>query len=295
MRRRGDCQLVLIDFGIAKLISDNVLRQGTAIGSLDYVAPEQAKGKALPASDLYSLGVTCLRLLTGVSPSDIYDVIQARWQWRQYLGSSSPEGDLLGEILDKLLHPAIGERYSSAREVLQALSTLTPSVSNAITVAKTPSIVSPLPETTLISSLGVDYTKLADLLSAHNWKAADRETWNTMCLATNKPVDTQLEITDIEQFPCQDLQLIDYLWVHHSQGHFGFSVQRQIYESVKRDYINFCHQVKWSTYNSINYYKALQFSHRAPKGHLPSRIWVGGVLWLRHATAMAMRLQQCSS
>ncbi|MFN4833883.1 MAG: protein kinase domain-containing protein, partial [Pseudanabaena sp.] len=65
---------VLVDFGAAKAFTtDTANRTGTLIGSAEYIAPEQARGKAVPQSDLYSLGVTCIYLLTGISPFDLYD------------------------------------------------------------------------------------------------------------------------------------------------------------------------------------------------------------------------------
>ncbi|PHM09620.1 serine/threonine-protein kinase, partial [Nostoc sp. 'Peltigera malacea cyanobiont' DB3992] len=86
MRRSGRGDLVLIDFGVAKLANNaKQLRTGTIVGSPEYVAPEQMRGKALPASDLYSLGVTCIYLLTDVSPFDLFDIANDRWVWQEYL------------------------------------------------------------------------------------------------------------------------------------------------------------------------------------------------------------------
>ena len=57
-------ELVLVDFGAAKYTTPNTLAvTGTVIGSAGYAAPEQAMGKAIFASDIYSLGVTCIHLL----------------------------------------------------------------------------------------------------------------------------------------------------------------------------------------------------------------------------------------
>ena len=74
IRRASDQKLVLVDFGAAKRVTPiNRSVTGTMIGSAEYVAPEQLNGKAVLASDLYSLGVTCLYLLTGVSPFELFD------------------------------------------------------------------------------------------------------------------------------------------------------------------------------------------------------------------------------
>ena len=74
IRRRGDRELILVDFGAAKQATHTMLaKTGTTIGSPEYVAPEQARGKPAFASDIYSLGVTCIFLLTQVSPFDLFD------------------------------------------------------------------------------------------------------------------------------------------------------------------------------------------------------------------------------
>ncbi len=90
----------------------------------------------------------------------------------------------------------------------------------------------PLPEidtVSLVSEKGVDYTKLRDLLKAEKWWEADLETWSVMLQATNCVSDGWLAAIHIHQFPCKDFQTIDRLWMTASKGHFGFSVQKEIY------------------------------------------------------------------
>ncbi len=111
---------VLVDFGASKAITEtNLAKTGTTIGSAGYVAPEQAMGKATFASDLYSLGVTCVHLLTGLHPFDLYSISDDRWVWRQYL--TQPISVELRRVLDTLLQRATSQRYKDATEVLQAL------------------------------------------------------------------------------------------------------------------------------------------------------------------------------
>ncbi|HEY9805616.1 MAG TPA: serine/threonine-protein kinase, partial [Candidatus Obscuribacterales bacterium] len=96
--RRPDQQLVLVDFGAAKSASGAELsRTGTSIGSPAFVAPEQAMGKAIFASDLYSLGVTCIYLLTHTHPSDLFDTEEGAWLWQPRL--KQPISGTLGYIL----------------------------------------------------------------------------------------------------------------------------------------------------------------------------------------------------
>jgi formylglycine-generating enzyme required for sulfatase activity len=87
------------------------------IGSAEYVAPEQMNGKAVNASDLYSLGVTCLYLLTGISPFDLFDVGEHEWIWRDYLVDNLVSDDLVN-ILDKLVIFGTKRRYQEVKDVL---------------------------------------------------------------------------------------------------------------------------------------------------------------------------------
>src|SRR5208282_4526170 len=65
-----DGNVKLMDFGIARSEKDaNLTITGTALGSLNYMPPEQIQGGAIDArSDLYSVGVTLYQLVTGQPP-----------------------------------------------------------------------------------------------------------------------------------------------------------------------------------------------------------------------------------
>lgn len=139
IRRQSDGCLVLVDFGAAKLASRiDQYTTGASIGSPEYVAPEQARGKAVFASDLYSLGVTCIHLLTQLSPFDLFDVVNDCWAWRQYLTISV--SDRLGQILDKLIQNAVSRRLQSADEVLRLIGSQSQSYHSS-----TPSQIQHLP------------------------------------------------------------------------------------------------------------------------------------------------------
>lgn len=126
IRRLADRKLCLVDFGAAKFIQEEAQnRRGTVISSAGFTAPEQMLGRATYASDLYGLGATCVHLLTGRSPLELYDLEQEIWQWRRYLTQSVPEA--LAQILDRLLVRSPRQRYGEAREVLQDLQVFQPS------------------------------------------------------------------------------------------------------------------------------------------------------------------------
>ncbi|MEM6752397.1 MAG: bifunctional serine/threonine-protein kinase/formylglycine-generating enzyme family protein [Cyanobacteria bacterium P01_C01_bin.38] len=132
IRRKSDGKLVLIDFGGAKQVTQTSLaRQATVIYTIGYAPAEQMAGFVFPASDLYALGVTCVRLLTKCLPfpddsgqfdDRIYDAINGKWLWRDILQEKGIRiSEQLGRVLDKLLQHLVKDRYQSAAEVLNDL------------------------------------------------------------------------------------------------------------------------------------------------------------------------------
>ncbi len=87
---------------------------------LGYRAPEQIMGQAIPASDLYSLGVTIIQLLTGQRLPHLLDIQNDHWIWQTYL--PQPVSPSLVTIVETLLTRATRHRYSSAQAVLDALN-----------------------------------------------------------------------------------------------------------------------------------------------------------------------------
>jgi len=95
------------------------------------------------ASDLYSLGVTCLYLLTGISPFDLFDGGEHEWIWRDYLVDNSVSDDL-GNILDKLVIFGTKRRYQSVEEILKDLNPKS-TTSAQISVPIQPVVTKPIP------------------------------------------------------------------------------------------------------------------------------------------------------
>ncbi|MCC3456500.1 MULTISPECIES: serine/threonine-protein kinase [unclassified Microcoleus] len=129
--RLSDGMPVLIDFGGVKQIAATVESlfaeteanatptPATRIGKLGYAPVEQMQmGIVSPHSDLYALAATVLVLLTGKEPHELLDSQTLNWNWRSHC-SLSPN---LSLVLDKMLAQQPNQRYSSAREVLLALS-----------------------------------------------------------------------------------------------------------------------------------------------------------------------------
>ncbi len=127
IRRDSDRRLFLIDFGIAKQFSEALtLEPGTRIGTEGYAPIEQLRsGQAYPSSDLYSLGATCLHLMTGRKPDRLYDPLEGRWRWREYLAQHHiTVSDELAAVLNRLVLDTVSDRYSTAQAVLEDLAHL---------------------------------------------------------------------------------------------------------------------------------------------------------------------------
>ena len=138
IRRTDNRQLYLVDFGAAKLAAlvGGASLQGTTIGTPEFMAPEQSWGRSFPSSDLYSLGVTCLNLLTGISPFNLFDDNLGTWIWQDSL--ATPIDPQLATIIDKLIQPKPIDRYQTVREAIDAIQ-----VSNPIINSPQPNISSP--------------------------------------------------------------------------------------------------------------------------------------------------------
>jgi len=122
MRQANTGKLVLIDFGVAKVLPTAATTQtGTLIGSQGYVSPEQVRGKVKPASDLFSLGATCFHLFTGINPSELWIERGYAWleQWHQYV--PEPISPDLAYVLDRLLVKDSQNRYQTAEAALNDL------------------------------------------------------------------------------------------------------------------------------------------------------------------------------
>ncbi|NJM75937.1 MAG: hypothetical protein HC852_09315, partial [Acaryochloridaceae cyanobacterium RU_4_10] len=88
----------------------------TGMSSPEYTAPEQLQGTTIAASDLYSLGVSCIYGLTGVSP---FEWLDSPIPWANYL--PTPLSPSLQNLLTKLTASAVGDRYQTVDEVFQVM------------------------------------------------------------------------------------------------------------------------------------------------------------------------------
>lgn len=120
----------------------------------------------------------------------------------------------------------------------------------------------------LISATGIDYSQLDALLSTGKWQAADLETKEVMLRVIGRVDFLPKEL--IEEFPCEDLSIIDRLWRHYSRDRFGFSIQVEILNEVGGNWDNFGDRVGWRIDGIWQPKDDRRYDLQAPAGHLPS-------------------------
>jgi predicted NACHT family NTPase len=125
----------------------------------------------------------------------------------------------------------------------------------------------------------VRYRKLKEYLQNKKWQAADQETYRLMIAIIGKEEGQPFDPEDLQNFPCDELRTIDTLWVAHSDGRFGFSAQKQIWEKCNcpkdniEDWQLFAQKVGWHTDGKFQGYNNLKFTMNSdvPLGYLPAR------------------------
>ena len=142
----------------------------------------------------------------------------------------------------------------------------------------------------LVSEVVGDYTKLRDLLAAKQWREADLETYKRMLEVAGRKSKGSLRVKDVYNFPCKDLVTINELWIKYSDGKFGLSVQKQIYESMggtkEYDYKvieDFGNRVGWRQDGKWLRYHYLTFSEKYEMGCLPVSFYLERVASLLFA------------
>ncbi|MEH2391040.1 MAG: GUN4 domain-containing protein [Nostoc sp.] len=220
-------------------------------------------------------GFRVIPVLLGINdiPEDLFYLSQ--WAWIKFKNSNDEEA------LEDLIR---GIRGRSVEVQTQPV----------IQIPETSPIIQPIPPTRppeqppaktndLSSEKGIDYTRLRDLLAAKNWKQADQETYLVMIQAVGKKDGDYFTSDELLNFPCTDLRTIDRLWVEYSNGHFGFSVQKDIYLSVGGkadgkyyskvwekfgDRVGWRVKINWISSDWISY-SNVNFDTTSPYGHLP--------------------------
>lgn len=149
---KPDGQLVLIDFGIAREITETYEQklaagQITATYTYGYAPLEQVIGRAVPQSDFFALGRTFVYLLTGKHPNEIGNNYRDPntdddWNWRE---AAPKVSDLLADFIDQLMARPIQKRPPDTQAILKQLveieQTLYPQRLSSSTSSNTPLII----------------------------------------------------------------------------------------------------------------------------------------------------------
>ncbi|MGK7886306.1 MAG: GUN4 domain-containing protein [Crocosphaera sp.] len=121
-----------------------------------------------------------------------------------------------------------------------------------------------------------DCSKLESFLLRGNWRAADNQTADILLKIINKTGWLDVTIEDIENLSINELLRIDSLWKHHSHNHFGFGIQKQIYQDLGGSqsfrqtlWESFNNRVGWRRNGKFLNKNEINFSKKAPLGHLP--------------------------
>jgi serine/threonine protein kinase len=112
-------RIYLVDFGAVGHIVDDTMTAGrsdTFVGTIGYMPPEQLYGKATAASDLYSLGVTVLFLLSGKEPCE-FKLKDLRLDYSLHVDMPYS----MARLIDKMVEPNMDRRIQSAGEALRII------------------------------------------------------------------------------------------------------------------------------------------------------------------------------
>lgn len=278
VERGGITTWKVADLGIARSLGTrSVTKTRNPIGSLPYMSPEAFKGEIRPQMDIWALGVVITQLLTHKLPFPGPSIAEISYQVLHEKPQIPPLPAPFDRIVAGCLEQDPQKRWS-ATQILDALANISPQP----TPEPPPPQVHPLDNIRLNSSKGADYQPLRDLLKQQHWQAADYETRRIMCTVADRHAKGYLRAADFHKFPAIDLQTIDRLWVTASQGRYGFSVQRRIYQrcGAKLDgrypgdsvWYRFCRAVGWRANHAWLSYEELSWDQQGPEGHLPYRV-----------------------
>jgi hypothetical protein len=153
------------------------------------------------------------------------------------------------------------------------------------------------------------YVYLEQLLASGKWQEADRETKIILFKLSDKEENKGLGVDEIRNLPCEIISNLDSLWIKYSNGHFGFSIQQEIWQklltpdrklfwefwkknivvedNISGNWYRFGECVGWYKTNKSGekdwvQYRNITFGLNAQKGHLPCcREWWKG-MWYEH-------------
>jgi len=150
----------LMDFGLAKMVGEpSITQEGIIVGTVAYVAPENALGKGADArSDLYSFGAVLYEAVTGKPPFSGEDAVKIIFSHiHDYAVSPSRLSPKVPQALDecimKLLEKEPSKRYQSAADLLTVLRGVAEGFLREVLVPPHKPSVVPSPRPTAVSEV----------------------------------------------------------------------------------------------------------------------------------------------
>ena len=141
----------ILDFGIAKIINDNsknLTKDGTQMGTVYYMSPEQVRGQKVDnRSDIYSLGVTLFQIITGINP---YEKITTEFEiYSKITQEDLPNAksvypyvsDKIIAVIQKATRKNVAERYKNCEQMIADLKS-----SNKQTIVQPPKVEPVVPK-----------------------------------------------------------------------------------------------------------------------------------------------------
>ena len=313
-----------------------------AIGSPGYMPNEQLAGKPRFCSDIYAVGILGIQALTGLNPRqfpedlktseiiwrdqvrvspDLADILDkmVRYDFRERYQSATEVLEAFNGLTPRPFTPTLTTGEDTCNTIPVTTETRNPSLLTTVgVVSKDLSgdscelhepvevLLNVQPETLiddLSSKRGVEYPRLQELLATGQWAEADRETAAVILKAVGREQEGRIRVEDLEKFPCEDLGTIDQLWSRYSNGRFGFSVQRRIYENLggtqnydEEIWKSFSDRIGWRVNGGWVAHNNLTFALNAPEGHLPGLLVWRWFVWNsgQGFSCLVTRLAECS-
>ncbi len=307
-------QAILIDFGIAREFIPDVTLTQTIAGSNGFSPIEQyaEKAKRGEFTDIYSLAATLYYLLTAEvpipaparaarialnSPQQFNPKISDRFQETILKGMAFHPEDRPQSVAEWLyLFPEVNSQKSKVKNKIL----LTENFDNTKNFDNTIISQDYITSESLVSSFKktqIDYRQLENFLAAQKWQEADAETREIMLKILGRETREWGAKAEIEKSPCRNLKIIDQLWIKYSNGRFGFSVQKRIWQNIGGKsnvdhsvYMRFVEEVGWRVNENYLSWFDLNFNINAPVGHLPCGVGRGMV---NFGIAFLSRIQTC--
>ncbi|MEM9216098.1 MAG: GUN4 domain-containing protein [Cyanobacteria bacterium P01_F01_bin.150] len=253
-----------IDSGGGDVAQGNVdKRQGVFIENLILGSEDiETLRSLLPYSNRLAVDPTALE----ISRQQRDELRQQKDNFEEKL-SGEQELERSVEVDDKIVsQPKIGEAASEDATTRGIFSKL---ASNGLDNA---SLVSCEPK--------LDFKPLIHFLENEQWRDADSETYQLLLLLAERTEENWLRVKDVDKLPTESLKKMDRIWNSHSGGKFGFTVQKNIwntankekYQIVKgRPFDEFQQLVGWAkgSYTPMEY-SEFTFSQGAVQGHFPT-------------------------